>query len=93
MSLNDIRNPPCLPLNKPSAASLELTERALAPKQLASCLTPNPPKRQAVAEMLKLTNGREKQAPAATLQWGPHGITPVAKPQGGGLLGLDPAHP
>ena len=32
--------------------------------------------------MLKPTNGRESQAPAATLQWGPHGITPVVQPQG-----------
>ena len=32
--------------------------------------------------MLKPTNGRESQAPAATLQWGPHGITPVVQSQG-----------
>ena len=75
-------NPPYLSLNKSSAASFELTEEAPAPKQLVPCLAPSPATRKARAEMLKPTNGRESQAPAATLQWGPHGITPVAQPQG-----------
>jgi hypothetical protein len=75
-------NPSCLSITKPSAASLELTEEASAPKQQIPCLAPSPPTRRARAEMLQPTNGRENQAPAATLQWGPHGITPVAQPQG-----------
>ena len=51
-------------------------------KHQFSCLTPSPTMRKARAEMLQPTNGRESQAPAATLQWGPHGITPMAQPQG-----------
>jgi hypothetical protein len=75
-------DPSCLLINKPNAASLELTEEASAPKQQIPCLAPSLTTRKARAEMLKPTNGRESQAPAATLQWGPHGITPVAQPQG-----------
>ena len=75
-------NFPRLSLTKPSAASLELTEEVSAPKQLAPCLTRSPTTRRARAEILQPTNGRESQAPAATLQWGPHVITPVAQPQG-----------
>ena len=75
-------NPSCLPLSKSSAASLKLAEEASVPEQRIPCLTPSPPTRKARAEMLKPTNGRESQAPAATLQWGPHGITPVVQPQG-----------
>ena len=64
------------------AASVNCTARNKHLKHQFSCLTPSSPKRLAKAEMLKSTNGRESQAPAATLQWGPHGITPTVEPQG-----------
>ena len=64
------------------AASMKCTARDKHLKHRFSCLAPSSPKRQARAEMLKPTNGRESQAPAATLQWGPYGITLAAKPQG-----------
>ena len=65
------------------AASVNCTARNKPLKHQHSCLTPSSTTRKARAEMLKRTNGRESQAPAATLQWGPHGITPGAQTQGG----------
>ena len=57
------------------AASVNCTARNKPLKHQFSCLAPSPRTRKARAEMLKPTNGRESQAPAATLQWGPHGIS------------------
>ena len=75
-------NSPRLSLTKPCTASLELTEEVSAPTQLAPCLTSSSTVRKARAEMLQPTHGRESQVPAATLQWDPHGIAPVAQPHG-----------
>ena len=85
-------NPSCLSITKPSAASLELTEEASAPKQQIPCLAPSPPTRKARAEMLQPTNGREKPSPCCDLAVGPARHHPCGTATRG-LLDFDPAHP